>query len=248
MQLMMKISAYLPLLVLVYTPFLPLQDSLLRGERPSFLTAIRQVLERLVPFVLSAVLQFLIVMTPILILIAIVALAIAPIPALPTQAVALIAVAVAVPSLIWVFLSGMFLMFAIPAVVLDGHGPARSIGVSARLVAGRFWGILGRFLAFFVMLFVAVMVASMPAMLLTAGAAVVTGADSAFRIGSLLWTSLITALTFPFWVGSLMVLYRTLAPAAGEEMAADAAVTGPLAAEAPAAGHGEHPTTPYIFE
>jgi hypothetical protein len=246
-QTMLKISAYLPLLVLVYTPFLPLQDSLLRGERPSFLAGIRHVLERLVSFVVSAVLQFLIVLAPVLLVIGVVALAIAPLPTLPPEAAALVAVAVAVPCVIWLFLAGMFLLFAIPAVVLDGHGPLRSIGVSARMVAGHFWGLLGRFLVFFLVLFVMAVIASIPAAILSAGASLIVQAGQALRIASILWTSLITALTFPFWVAALMVLYRSLAPAGGEVTAADAATTGPLAPDAPRPGHGEQPT-PYIFE
>ncbi len=38
------IASFLPLLVLIYTPFLPLQDSLLRGHALSFLAAIRRTL------------------------------------------------------------------------------------------------------------------------------------------------------------------------------------------------------------
>src|SRR5262245_8374143 len=140
-QMMMKISAYLPLLVLVYTPFLPLQDALMRGQPPSFLASIRHVLERLVPFIISAILQFLIVILPIGVVLGIVILAIAPLPTLPPEAGALIAVVVAVPAMIWIFLAAMFLVFAVPAVVLDGHGPGRAIGVSVRMVAGNFWGV-----------------------------------------------------------------------------------------------------------
>jgi hypothetical protein len=244
---MMKISAYLPLLVLVYTPFLPLQDSLLRGQPPNYLASIRHVLERLVPFIISAVLQFLIVVTPIAVVLGIMVLALAPVPTLPPEVAALIAVTVAIPSILWVFLAAMFLVFAVPAVVLDGHGPVSSIAVSFRMVAGHFWGIFGRFLVFFLLLFVFVMIAAVPAMILTAGGSLLAQAGSIFRIGAILWTSLLTALTFPFWVASLIVQYRALAPASGEETVAAAAATGAVGAQAPRPATGEQPT-PYIFE
>ncbi len=244
---LMKISAYLPLLVLIYTPFLPLQDSLLRGQPPNYLASIRHVLERLVPFIISAVLQFLIIVTPIAVVLGIMVLALAPVPTLPPEVAALIAVTVAIPSILWVFLAAMFLVFAAPAVVLDGHGPVRSIAVSFRMVAGHFWGIFGRFLVFFLLLFVFVMIAAVPAMILTAGGSLLAQAGSIFRIGAILWTSLLTALTFPFCVASLMAQYRALAPAAGEETVADAAATGAVGAQAPRPASGEQPT-PYIFE
>jgi len=161
--------------------------------------------------------------------------------------VAVIIFTVAIPSLIWVFLSAMFLVFAVPAVVLDGHGPVDSIGVSFRMVARHFWGVFGRFFVFFLILFVCVMVAAIPAMILAAGGSLLARAGTIFRIGAILWTSLITAFTFPFWVASLILQYRALAPAGGEETVADAAATGPVGSLAPRPASGEQPT-PYIFE
>jgi hypothetical protein len=242
---LMKISAYLPLLVLVYTPFLPLQDSLLRGQPPSFLASIRQVLDRLVSFILSAILQTLIIFVPIAIVIGIVVLAVAPFPALPPEAGVLIALTVALPCLLWIFLSATFLVFAIPAVVLDGHGPMRSIALSFRMVASHFWSVNGRFFVFFLLLLVFVLIACIPAMLLNAGGALLAQAGIAFRIGAIFWTSLVTALTFPFWVAALMLQYRALAPSGDEAVAIDAI---PLpGTEPPKTGQGGQPT-PYIFE
>src|SRR6202008_172846 len=63
-HLILTVSAYLPLLVLVYTPFLPLQDALIRGGRKSFLDSIRHVLERMVPFSLSSLAQIVILAAP----------------------------------------------------------------------------------------------------------------------------------------------------------------------------------------
>ena len=242
-----QLCAYLPLLVLVYTPFLPLQDALMRGQPPSYLASIRHVLERLVPFVMSAILQFLIVMLPIGVVLGIVILAVAPLPVLPPEAAALIAVVVTVPAVIWILMAAMFLAFAVPAVVLDGHGPVRAIGISVRMVAGHFWGVFGRFFVFLCLLFVILVVASIPSMIASAAGAVLGRAGSVFRIVSVLWISLVTALTFPFWVAALMVQYRALTPAGGEETVADAAYAGPTLVPPARPGHGDQPT-PYIFE
>ncbi len=241
-QLFMKISAYLPLLVCVYTPFLPLQDSLLRGQRISFVDAIRHVLERLVPFALSVLLQMAIVFIPVALILGLLLAVVTPFPELPRGVVAMLALVTSGPILMWLFVSGMLLVFAVPAVVLDGSGPMRAITMSARMVAGHFWGIFWRFLVFFLVLFVAVLIASVPAALFGAIGAAVPGAEFAFRVVVLLWTSLVTALTFPFWVGALIVLYRSLAPASGASAIADESEA--LAAKL-AAGH--HPT-PFIFE
>lgn len=242
----LKASAYLPLLVLIYTPFLPLQDSLLRGQPIGFVSAVRYVLERFVPFVLSAILQVLIIVTPVLVAFGVLLAVVAPFPALPKEVVAFLAVATVIPSLIWAFMSGLFLMFAIPAVVLDGVSPGRSIRNSARLVMAHFWGIFGRFFAFFVILFIAVVAVSFPVILFGLGATLMSHAAMPFRIAGVLWTSLVTAITFPFWVAALLVTYRSLAPAGGEA-SADTAGADPLGAEVPRPLSGGHPT-PYLFE
>jgi hypothetical protein len=241
-QLFMKVSAYLPLLVCVYTPFLPLQDSLMRGQRITFVEAIRHVLERLVPFALSVLLQMAIAFIPVVLIVGLLLAVVTPFPDLPRGIVAMLALVTVGPILVWLFLSGMFLVFAVPAVVLDGYGPVRAITMSARLVAGHFWGIFWRFLVFFLALFVAVIVASIPAAIFAAMGAVVTREEFGFRVVTLLWTGLVTALTFPFWVGALIVLYRSLAPAGGASAIADESEM--LAAKLAA---GQHPT-PFIFE
>jgi len=241
-QMFMKVSAYLPLLVLVYTPFLPLQDALLRGERISFVDAIRHVLERLLPFILSALLQMAILLVPVMLVFGILLAVVTPFPALPREVVALLAMATVGPALAWLFLSGLFLIFAVPAVVLDGHGPVQGIAVSARLVAGHFWGVSWRLFVFFLVLFLVVMCASIPVFIFGVIGAAVAHADFAFRVVTLLWTSLVTALTFPFWVGALVVLYRSLMPASGEAAVADEAdaMAGKLVPG--------QPPTPFIFE
>ena len=99
-------------------------------------------------------------------------------------------------------------------------------------------------IVFFVILFLIVLVATIPAMLLGTIAAWATHADQVFRILSILWTSLVSALTFPFWVAAVLVLYRALVPAEAAEgtpeMALDAA-PGPLGTQ------GEQPA-PLPFE
>jgi len=241
---LMKVSAYLPLLALVYTPFLPLQDALLHGERRSFVSAIRHVLERMVPFVLSVILQILVVAGPIVLIAGILVAAIAPFPDLPKEIVAVIAVAAVIPLLIWLMLSGFFLIFAIPGVVLSGLGATRSVSASARLVGSHFGGLLVRLIVFFVILFLIVLVATIPAMLLGTIAAWATHADRVFRILSILWTSLVSALTFPFWVAAVLVLYRALVPAGAVEGVPEAVID---AAPGPLRPQGEHPT-PFSFE
>lgn len=243
---LMRISAYLPLLVLVYTPFLPLQDALLRGEKRSFISSIRHVLERMVPFVLSALLQLLIMIVPIALATGLLVAAVAPFPELPREAVLLITVATVIPLLLWLFLSSFFLVFAIPGVVLSDRGPWSAIKASVRLVGSHLFGLFGRFFVFFLALIAAVFAASIPAVLLGAAGVALTGAEPLLRMTGILWTSLVTALTFPFWVGALLVLYRALVPVPAAETAEAAgeveAATAPIRPQG-----GEHPT-PFLFE
>jgi hypothetical protein len=239
-QILIGAAAYFPLLVLVYTPFLPLQDSLMRGERTSFLNAIRQVLERMVSFILSSLLQFLIIFVPVAFVVGILIAALSPLPEAARELAVIITVAVVAPLLLWIMLAAFFLMFAIPGVILSGLGATRSISSSVRLVAGHFGGILGRLIVFFLILVTVLTVLMIPSMILSVvGSA--SSAGMALRIASTLWSSLLTAVSFPFSVAALMVLYRALVPdgAAGEpERAPDTAAAHPA---------GEN-ATPFQFE
>lgn len=252
-QVLMSISAYLPLLALVYTPFLPLQDSLLRGERRSFVSSIRHVLERMASFIGSIILQGAILFGPAVIVGAILLALIAPLRGLPREILPVVLVTVFIPMFLWLLLAGYFLLFAIPGVVLSDLGPRRSIAASVRLVATHFWGLLARFLAFFVIVWVVVAAASLPALVLGVGTAAVSRAGPAFRIGILLWSGLLAALTFPFWVASLLVLYRALVPSVtpAPDAAARDAVAGEEALGLPTPGEippeGERPA-PLPFE
>ena len=207
-QILVAAAAYLPLLVLVYTPFLPLQDSLMRGERPSFLNAIRQVLERMVSFILSSILQFLIIFVPVAFVIGILLAALAPLPGAARELAVIITVVAVAPLLLWILLAVFFLVFAIPGVVLSGLGATRSISSSVRLVAGHFWGVLGRLIVFFLILVTVLTVLAIPSIVLTAVATATGRAAMALRIASTLWSSFLTALSFPFSVAAH--------PAAGE--------------------------------
>lgn len=244
-QLMMKMVAALPLFVLVYTPFLPLQDGLLRGEPVTFWAAARHVLERIVPLVLSVVLQILIVGAPVMLVGGIVVAAFG-VAGLPREILAVILVVALIPLILWLLVMGTLLVFATPNVVLSDRGPWRAITASVRLSGGHFWVIVLRFILFFIMLMIAVMIVTLPVMFASTLMGWVTRAQPFFRISTLLWTSLLTAFTFPFGVASVLLLYRALVPAGAM---ADTAAMGTAAS----AGHdalrapGE-PHTPFQFE
>ena len=65
---LMVAAGYLPMLVLVYTPFLPFLDSLLRGGTASFVDAVKQVLEVAWQLLVSLILQVAVVITPVTVL------------------------------------------------------------------------------------------------------------------------------------------------------------------------------------
>ena len=246
----MAISAYLPMIVLVYMPFLPVQDALIHGERTSYLEGVRRVLERLLAFVLSGLAQLVILLAPVAIVFGVMVLLVAPFPTLPREVAVLLTIALLVPLLIWVFIAAIFLMFAMPSLILDGFGPIEAIRRSVRLVARHFFGIVGRLLVWVVLLFVLMMVAMTPAFAIQGIAALSGGAAVALRIAGVLWMSAVAAATLPFSVASMIVLYRALAPRGGEEIGE--AVTGApgLVPSAPALSRPEGPEqpTPYIFE
>lgn len=211
-----SLVAFLPMLMLIYTPFLPLQDSLLRGREIPFRAAVRRVLELAWYFIVSTAIQLLICLAPV---VPIAAVAWLLVPgagnAAPAGAhaagTAILAIAL---SMGWVIIAATFLIFATPAVVLESRGPIRSIGVSVRLVRGHFWGILGRFLGFFVVLVFAGVIAGAPVSFLTAAARAAGGTGSTpLVILETIWSSAVSALLFPFGVAALLLLFRALYPA-----------------------------------
>jgi hypothetical protein len=260
--LILTASAYLPLLALVYTPFLPLQDAILRGGRKSFLNSVRQVLECMVPFGFSSIIQVVILATPVFLMFVLAALALSSVPEAPKEVIAGTVVLLIVPACIWVAIAGLFLVFATPALVLDGLGPARSIRFSVAEVARRFWGVIGRLIVGFAMVVFGVVLASFPASML-AMAAAVSGSDlPALKVARVLWTSVVTALAFPFSVAVLMTLYRAVAPApavggvtdaGGGDGGGGAGGEGgepprPLPENPPPVAEPHKAETPYVFE
>jgi hypothetical protein len=229
-------AAYLPLLVLVYTPFLPLQDALLKGERRSFFDCAKEVLELLPRFSLSGIAQIALVAGPAVFLVIGAAIAAAPFAAAPPEIKALFVLAAMIPAMLWVLFAMFLLSFAAPLLLLDGRGPIESVRESVRLVRAQFGGLFGRLLLFGVLLFVVLIVASFPVSMLAAVSAVAGQQFLGARIAGLVWTAALSAAVFPFTVSALLVLYRAVvaapasapaAPGPDDETTDDAAaVTG----------------------
>jgi len=208
------IASFLPLLVLIYTPFLPLQDSLLRGQAMSFLAAIRRVLEESVDFMLSGIVQALVLFVPFVV-IGGVAGVLLPAGGGETNSPRMIFLALTMLAILgWTVLATFFMMFATPAVVLEGEGPVQSLRTSAHLASRNLGGILGRLLAFAFLMTFAYVVATIPASILGAVERTAEVTSAPIKIASVIWTSAVDTLFFPFWIAALMVLYRSLRPAA----------------------------------
>jgi len=215
-------GTFVPLLLLIYTPFLPLQDGLLRGRAMSFTAAIRHVFEVAWNFMLSGIVQVLILFTP-LVAVCIVAGAMISLGRADPEAARAVAVAfVLVTGFAWMLVGSLFLMFATPAVVLDGEGPVRSVSMSIRLVRGHLAGLVGRLLAFVFIATIAYVFAMMPSAMLTAAERVSEVTSVPFRVAGVIWSSAVDTVSFPFWVASLMVLYRALVPPASEAQSREA--------------------------
>ena len=194
-------------LFLIYIPFLPLQESLLRGHPIHFLVAIRRVLRVSVNSMLSGIAQVLILLGPL-----------SPIffPRLVPGPWWTYAWTFLAP-LFWAFFAWMlvasfFMIFAMPAVVLDGEGPLHSLRTSCRLVWRNLGSALGRLLTLAFLAAVAYKVATIPSSIL--GAAGRTSGVSAapIKLAAVIWTSAADTLFFPFWVAGVVVLYRSLRP------------------------------------
>ena len=241
-HLILIAAAYLPLLVLVYTPFLPLQDAIRRGERKSFLDSVRHVLERMVPFGLSSVAQLAIVMAPVFVMFFIAAAALSTVPEAPKEVIAGTVLLLLLPAIAWVALAALFLLFATPALILDGLGPIQSLGFSVREVARRFWSVIGRLIAGFGVIIVAIVLASFPASILGMTASVAGIQSPPVTIARVFWTSIVTALAFPFTVAVLTTLYRAVAPGLTV-----GATTTPTELP-PGIGEPRQAETPYVFE
>ena len=234
-------AAYLPLLVLVYTPFLPLQDSILRGERRSYFDGAKLVLELLPKFALSGLAQGAIIGGPAIAIIIGAAIAVAPLAAAPPEVKMLLVMAAMVPAFIWILAAAFFLSFAVPLLILDGRGPIASLRESFRLVRSRFGGLFGRLLFFGLALFLVLLFVSFPTSMLAAVSAVARQQFLGAQIAGLVWTSAVSAALFPFSVSALLVLYRAMVPAA-------AAPATPSTARPVEPDEPTSTTNPYAFE
>jgi hypothetical protein len=218
---MMIIASFVPLLLLVYTPFLPLQDSLLRrGHAMNFLAAIRRVLETAWNFMLSGMAQTLVLFVPFAVILVIAGLVLpdgggeADSGGAPARLLAMSLALLA--GFAWWLLAGLFMIFATPAVVLDGEGPVQSLRTSFRLVSGNLGSVLLRLLGFAFLTLVIYVVAIMPATILT-NVERASGITSVpIKIAAVIWSSGVDTIFFPFWVAALMVLYRALVPYGGD--------------------------------
>ena len=249
--MVLSFAGLLPMLLLVYTPFLPLQDHLLRGESIGFLRAVRDVLEVAWNYMISGIAQSLIAFTPLLVVVVITA-AVMPDGEGLTAGGAQAALAggfflLTTPiAFLWALLASYFLVFATPGIVLNGEGPIHSVKSSWGLVRRNFGPLLGRLLLFAVLAIAVYVFALIPSAFLTAMERASDSSATAFKIAGAIWSSAIDALLIPFWVASIMVLYRTLVPRAATAASGAPAGVG----QAPAAtDDGIHTAAnPLLFE
>ncbi len=210
------IATFLPLLLLVYTPFLPLQDSILQERSMSFAAAIRRVLETAWNFTLSGIAQLLVFFIPLLTVCFIAGLALPESGGEADPSRMLVFLLALLVAFAWGMVAGTLLMFATPALVLDDEGPIQSIRTSVRLVLSNLGGILGRLFAFAFLAIVFYIAANMPSWILGATERASGVASAPLKIAGVVWTSGVVTIAFPFWVAALMVLYRSLMPRATE--------------------------------
>jgi hypothetical protein len=182
------------LLALIYIPFLPLQESILRGRPITFLEAIHRVLRVPLNLILSGIAQVLILLGPIF-PIAYLGARLLPDPFGPLL----------LAGMAWLAVAAFFMVFATPAVVLDSEGPLHSLRTSFRLVSRNLGSTLGRFL---VLAFLALAGLAVATPFSTLGA----NATAPIKLAVVTWTTACETLLYPFWVAAIMVLYRSLRP------------------------------------
>ena len=248
---LMLAAGYLPMLVLVYTPFLPFLDGIHRGGGGDFLVAIRRVLDVAFKFLVSFLVQLAIVLGPVVFLFAL-GMAITTGysggwlgPLARQQGISMairatILLVFFVPAFVWLVYSGFHMVFAAPALVLEGRGPFAAIGESWRIVRSHFWGITGRLLAYLILLFFVSAIAALPSGFINMALHVTGNENPMFKIPAIAWASAVDALLFPFGVAALLLLYRAIVPAAE-------AAPPPGGAAAPPEGE-PRPASPFVFE
>jgi hypothetical protein len=211
------VATLLPILVLIYTPMLPLQDSLRQGRPMTFLAAARRVLESSWALTLSGIVQAAALFAPFMVLCVAAALVF---PTTPGEALdssrLLVIAAVALVGLFGMLVVGLLLMFATPALVLDGEGPLQSIGTSLRLVSRHLGFVLARLFSFLALSFVALIALTLPTQILSQVGEISGGPVFAMKLAMVIWSSAVATLYFPFGVASLTVLYRALVPNPGD--------------------------------
>src|SRR5262249_35425561 len=159
-----RAAFYLPVLVLIYTSFLPLQDAILKRAPRSFSACAQIVLQRFFPFLLSAIAQAVFILGPPALLFGgmMILIRMFPASARPESILQALAVVTLIPCLLYICIIALFIMFATPALILEHRGPLASIRASFRLVSRHFGGILGRLLAFFFLLVIVGIFLSIP--------------------------------------------------------------------------------------
>ena len=181
-------------LAFIYIPFLPLQESLLRGHPIDFVGAIRRVLRVSVNLVLSGIAQVFIILGPI-----------SPMTVVGARLLSDPFGPLIWTGMAWLAVAGFFMIFATPAVVLDGEGPLHSLRTSFRLVSRNFGSALGRFL---VLAFLASVGFEVASPLSTLGG----NTTAPIKLVVVAWTSAVETLLYPFWIAAVTVLYRSLRP------------------------------------
>jgi hypothetical protein len=182
------------ILAFIYIPFLPLQESILRGRPTNFLEAIRRVLRVPVKLALSVIAQVLIILGPI-----------APMTMVGAHLLSDPFGPLLWTGMAWLAIAGFFMVFAIPAVVLDGEGPLGSLRTSVLLVWRNRGIALGRFFVLACLAFVATMV---PIQSMNRG----PDAPVPVKLAAATFASAFDTFLNPFWVASVVVLYRSLRP------------------------------------
>ena len=182
------------LLALIYVPFLPLQESILRGHPISFLGAIRRVFKEAVNLILSGLAQVLILLGPI-----------GPMAVLGTRLLADPFGPLLLCGVAWMAVAAFFMIFVTPAVVLDGEGPLHSLRTSFLLVWRNLGSALGRLLVLACLAFVGFMIA-------TPLSGLGGNATPLVKIAVVTWTTAVDTILYPFWTAAILVLYRSLRP------------------------------------
>jgi hypothetical protein len=231
-------ATFLPLVLLVYTPMLPLQDSILQDRPIPFLAAVRRTLECAWNLTLSGLVQLLMLVLPFFVICmgAAIVLPMGTGSRLGTlgtmigvnneidSAKLLVIAVTGILGLLTMAVVLLLLIFAMQALVLDGEGPIRSIRTSIRLVLSHLGYVTGRMLAFGFLSFVGLIVLTLPTGILEQVADVSGANVLPFKVASIVWSSLAAVLFFPFGSASITVLYRSLVPATGASSPAPVAL------------------------